>query len=87
MIEKHQIQHLVRMGSSLKGCLVAKGDADIYFRHNPTMEWDTAAMQCIVEEAGGIFRQMDDSQMTYNRDDSLNAKGFYAINVPANRLY
>ncbi|MCR5452302.1 MAG: 3'(2'),5'-bisphosphate nucleotidase CysQ, partial [Lachnospiraceae bacterium] len=55
MIKRYDIKKLVRMGSSLKGCLVAKGEADIYFRHNPTMEWDTAAMQCIVEEAGGIF--------------------------------
>ena len=75
------------MGSSLKGCLVAQGEADIYFRHNPTMEWDTAAMQCIVEEAGGIFRQMDDSEMLYNRENSLNEKGFYAINNEKNRLY
>lgn len=86
LIEKHGIQHFVKMGSSLKGCVVAKGDADIYFRHNPTMEWDTAAMQCIVEEAGGIFRQMDDTEMLYNREDSLNAKGFYAINCEQNRL-
>lgn len=87
LIKKHKIAELVRMGSSLKGCLVAKGEADIYFRYNPTMEWDTAAMQCIVEQAGGIFRQMDDSEMLYNREDSLNAKGFYAINKPENRLY
>lgn len=87
MIEEYQIKDLLRIGSSLKGCLVAKGDADIYFRHNPTMEWDTAAMQCIVEEAGGIFRQMDDSEMTYNRENSLNGKGFYAINRIENRLY
>lgn len=86
MIEKYEIKELVRMGSSLKGCLVAKGDADIYFRHNPTMEWDTAAMQCIVEEAGGVFRQMDDSPMCYNREDSLNSKGFFAINCMENRL-
>ena len=59
---------------------MAKGEADVYFRHNPTMEWDTAAMQCIVEEAGGIFMQMDDTPMLYNREDSLIAKGFYAIN-------
>ncbi|MBD5551435.1 MAG: 3'(2'),5'-bisphosphate nucleotidase CysQ [Lachnospiraceae bacterium] len=87
MIEEYQIKDLLRIGSSLKGCLVAKGDVDIYFRHNPTMEWDTAAMQCIVEEAGGIFRQMDDSEMTYNRENSLNGKGFYAINRIKNRLY
>ena len=86
LIEKYKIKHILRIGSSLKGCLVAKGEADVYFRHNPTMEWDTAAMQCIVEEAGGIFMQMDDTPMLYNREDSLNSKGFYAINSTKNRL-
>lgn len=87
LLSRHGVTDFVAMGSSLKGCLVAKGKADIYFRHNPTMEWDTAAMQCIVEEAGGIFRQMDDRPMTYNRENSLNEKGFYAINTEENRLY
>ncbi len=86
LLDKYHITKMVQMGSSLKGCLVAKGDADIYFRHNPTMEWDTAAMQCIAEQAGAIFRQMDDSEMLYNREDSLNAKGFYVINRMENRL-
>ena len=86
MIDRYNLKNLVMMGSSLKGCLVAKGDADIYFRHNPTMEWDTAAMQAIAEAAGAIFRQMDDSPMRYNRENSLNDKGFYAINCVENRL-
>ena len=86
LIKIYNITDLLRIGSSLKGCLVAKGDADIYYRHNPTMEWDTAAMQCIVEEAGGVFRQMDDSPMLYNRENSLNDKGFYAINHIENRI-
>lgn len=86
LIERHGLTHFVKMGSSLKGCMVARGDAEIYFRYNPTMEWDTAAMQCIVEQAGGIFRQMDDSEMTYNRENCLNEKGFYAINKAENRL-
>lgn len=73
-------------GSSLKGCLVARGDADLYYRTGPTMEWDTAAMQCICEQAGAIFRQMDDSEMTYNRVDTRNIKGFYIINAAQNRL-
>ncbi|MCR4740297.1 MAG: 3'(2'),5'-bisphosphate nucleotidase CysQ [Lachnospiraceae bacterium] len=80
LIERYDIKNIVKIGSSLKGCLVAKGDAEVYFRYNPTMEWDTAAMQCIVEEAGGVFRQMDDSEMLYNRENSLNDKGFYACN-------
>jgi 3'(2'), 5'-bisphosphate nucleotidase len=41
------------MGSSLKFCLVAEGKADLYLRDAPTMGWDTAAAQCVVEEAGG----------------------------------
>lgn len=86
LIEKYSLRNFIKMGSSLKGCLIAKGEADIYYRYNPTMEWDTAAMQCIVEEAGGIFRQMDDSEMLYNRENSLNDKGFYAINIRENYL-
>lgn len=86
LIEKYKIRKLVRMGSSLKGCVVARGDAEVYYRHNPTMEWDTAAMQCIVEEAGGIFRQMDGSPMIYNREDCTNRKGFYILNHIDNKL-
>jgi len=85
-IEKYHITNLVKVGSSLKGCMVASGKADVYYRFNPTMEWDTAAMQCIAEEAGAIFRQMDGSMMTYNREDSRNAKGFYIINRADNLL-
>lgn len=86
LLEKYHISNFVKMGSSLKGCVVAKGEAEVYYRFNPTMEWDTAAMQCIVEEAGAVFRQMDDTAMLYNREDSLNAKGFYIINSMDNKL-
>ena len=65
---RNKIAKTISSGSSIKGCLVAAGIADIYYRFNPTMEWDTAAVQCIAEEAGGIFRQLDDSEMTYNRE-------------------
>ena len=81
-----KLKNFIKMGSSLKGCLVARGDAEVYYRYNPTMEWDTAAMQCIAEEAGAIFRQMDDSEMLYNRENSLNDKGFYIINDKRNRI-
>ena len=86
LLEKYKLTNLVKIGSSLKGCMVASGRADIYYRFNPTMEWDTAAMQCIAEEAGAIFQQMDGSDMTYNREDSHNSKGFYIINQEANLL-
>lgn len=86
LIGKYGLKNLISIGSSLKGCMIARGKAEVYYRYNPTMEWDTAAMQCIVEEAGGIFRQMDGTEMTYNRADSLNRKGFYIINRRGNLL-
>ena len=84
LIEKYQFTNLVKVGSSLKGCMIAEDKADVYYRFNPTMEWDTAAMQCIVEEAGGIFRQMDGTVMTYNRKNCVNEKGFYIVNHEKN---
>ena len=86
LLKKHNITNFVKVGSSLKGCMIAKGAADVYYRYGPTMEWDTAAMQCIVEEAGGLLMQMDGTEMTYNREDSLNAKGFYILNDIENKL-
>ncbi|MDE7187682.1 MAG: 3'(2'),5'-bisphosphate nucleotidase CysQ [Lachnospiraceae bacterium] len=86
MIEKNHLTNYVKIGSSLKGCIIAKGDAEIYYRFNPTMEWDTAAMQCIAEEAGAVFRQMDDTEMRYNRENCRNDKGFYIVNCPENRM-
>ncbi|MGM0597520.1 MAG: 3'(2'),5'-bisphosphate nucleotidase CysQ [Myxococcota bacterium] len=83
---KKFIQKSTQAGSSLKGCLVARGEADIYYRFNPTMEWDTAALQIIVEEAGGIVEQLDGSPLLYNRKDSLNAKGFYVLNRRENNF-
>jgi 3'(2'), 5'-bisphosphate nucleotidase len=86
LIEAHMeiISNTISAGSSLKGCMVAQGEADVYYRFGLTSEWDTAAMQCIVEEAGGIFRQMDGSKMVYNRENNLNEKGFYIVNRPEN---
>ena len=81
-----KINQVLGVGSSLKGCLIAKGSAEAYFRFGLTSEWDTGAVQIIVEEAGGIFRQMDHSVMMYNREDTLNRKGFYIVNKIENVL-
>lgn len=62
---------LTKMGSSLKSCFVAEGKVDIYPRLGPTSEWDTAAAQCIVEEAGGFITTTDMKQLRYNTKDSL----------------
>lgn len=61
----------IPMGSALKSCLVAEGVADVYARLGPTGEWDTAAAQCIVEEAGGYIRDVHSQNLTYNRRESL----------------
>ncbi len=81
---KDKIKENISKGSSLKGCMVATGQADVYYRFGLTCEWDTCAMQCIVKEAGGIFKQMDNSDMTYNRENTLNEKGFYIVNKKEN---
>lgn len=56
---------LVPMGSSLKICLVAEGKADLYPRLGPTSLWDTAAAQCVVEQAGGSVRTMEGQSLGY----------------------
>ncbi|MFK7853207.1 MAG: 3'(2'),5'-bisphosphate nucleotidase CysQ [Granulosicoccus sp.] len=61
----------IPMGSALKSCLVAEGAADVYARLGPTGEWDTAAAQCIVEEAGGHIQDINSCDLTYNMRESL----------------
>jgi 3'(2'), 5'-bisphosphate nucleotidase len=61
------------MGSSLKFCVVAEGRADVYPRLGPTSEWDTAAAQAVVEQAGGAVLELDGKQLKYNtKSDILN---------------
>jgi 3'(2'), 5'-bisphosphate nucleotidase len=64
---------LVNAGSSLKFCLLAGNDADIYPRFGPTMEWDTAAGHAILIAAGkNIYLWPSGMEMTYNKEDLLN---------------
>ena len=70
-LEKLGEHEMVGMGSSLKLCLVAEGAADIYPRLGPTSEWDTAAAQCVVEQAGGYVTDTDMQPLRYNTKDSL----------------
>ena len=70
---------ILSMGSSLKFCLVAEGKADIYPRLGLTSEWDTAAAQCIVEQAGGHVTKTDMSALEYNTKDSLLNPFFFVF--------
>ncbi|RMG86368.1 MAG: 3'(2'),5'-bisphosphate nucleotidase [Bacteroidetes bacterium] len=72
-IETLREPELVSKGSSLKFLILAKGDAHIYPRLAPTMEWDTGAAQIILEEAGGKVLQWENRKpVTYNKPDLLN---------------
>jgi len=75
-IETHKEKELVTIGSSLKVCLVAEGEADIYPRIAPTMEWDTAAAHAVALEAGMDVKACDNglvsSSLVYNKQSLLN---------------
>jgi len=66
-------------GSSLKFCLIAQGDGDIYPRLAPTMEWDTAAGQAVLTAAGGCVIGRDGSPLRYGKADTgFRNDGFVA---------
>lgn len=67
------------LGSSLKLCAVAAGEADLYPRFGPTSEWDTAAAQAIVEAAGGSVVSTRFAALTYNNKQSILNPEFYVI--------
>lgn len=63
----------ISKGSSLKLCMIATGEADIYPRLGPTMEWDTAAADAIVRESGKMTYQFDsETPVVYNKENLLN---------------
>lgn len=69
---------LISLGSSLKFCLLARGDADVYLRLGLTSEWDTAAAQCVLEQAGGAVLDLAGAPLRYNMKESLLNPEFIA---------
>ena len=67
-----------QLGSSLKFLLVAVGEADAYVRLSPTMAWDTAAGQAVLEASGGAVLTVDGSRLNYQRSNLLKNPGFVA---------
>ncbi len=67
------------MGSSLKLCLIAEGEADLYPRLAPTSEWDTAAAQAVVEAAGGLVVDTDLMPLRYNSKRNILNPFFYCL--------
>lgn len=89
MIAKHsdRIKHQRVVGSSIKGCVIAKGEAEMSYRFSSnTKEWDTCAMQTIVEEAGGLLLKFTGERILYNREDVYNRGGYVICNCKENFL-
>ena len=86
LIEKNHITHIIIAGSAYKGCLLARGDVEAYYRFGRTMEWDTAAMEILVNEAGGFFSGMDGKAFCYNKENPENPTGFFVLNKKENAL-
>lgn len=80
-INKYAVKDMKSAGSSLKFCLVATGEADIYPRVGRTMEWDTAAGHAVLAGAGGAVVRFDDhSPLTYGKDGYANP--FFIAHAP-----
>jgi 3'(2'), 5'-bisphosphate nucleotidase len=78
-LDQHPMAELQRAGSSLKFCLIARGDADVYPRLAPTMEWDTAAGHAVLNAAGGCVLGRDGSPLRYGKSDAgFKNTGFIA---------
>lgn len=78
-IEDHNISQIRRAGSSLKFCLLALGEADVYPRLAPTMEWDTAAGDAILRASGGVVLDESGAPLAYGkRDASFRNPSFIA---------
>jgi 3'-phosphoadenosine 5'-phosphosulfate (PAPS) 3'-phosphatase len=84
---KDRITKIEKWGSAIKACRIAHGLAEVSFRlGSNTKEWDTAASQIVVLEAGGIFAEPDLTEIKYNRKDVYNRNGFIVVNRKENLL-
>ena len=81
-LEQNGPLELQTIGSSLKFCLIACGEADLYPRFNPTMEWDTAAGDAVLRAAGGSMVHPDGMPFRYGKPDYRNGPFFATGRYP-----
>jgi 3'(2'), 5'-bisphosphate nucleotidase len=91
IIKKYQqlqkITKVETLGSAMKACRIAHGFAELSYRLSPgTKEWDTAASDLIVTEAGGFFLKPNQEKYWYNRQDVRNLDGYLILNRMDNFL-
>ena len=77
-LEMRGITKSIAIGSSLKFCLIAAGEADLYPRYGPTMEWDTAAGDAVLRAAGGRVTAEDCKPFAYGKAGYRNQPFFAA---------
>ncbi len=81
LLNHYKVRDMKAAGSSLKFCLVATGEADLYPRHGRTMEWDTAAGQAVLLGAGGVVNDLHGKPLLYGKTEFENPF-FIAANKP-----
>ena len=72
------VKQSIERGSALKFCLVARGDADLYPRTSPTMEWDTAAGHAILLAAGGSMETFEGGEFRYGKQPEFE-NGWFVV--------
>jgi len=72
ILAKYNVTKMISAGSSLKFCMIAEGTAQIYYRHGPTMEWDTAAGHAIAIYSGAFMSAPNGGPFYYNKPSLLN---------------
>ncbi|OYR10656.1 3'(2'),5'-bisphosphate nucleotidase CysQ [Brucella grignonensis] len=75
-LKANNIGDCVSVGSSLKFCMIARGEADLYPRFGPTMEWDTAAGDAVLRAAGGMTTTLDARPLTYGQRSDGTVQSF-----------
>jgi 3'(2'), 5'-bisphosphate nucleotidase len=84
LLEKIVDYEIIKIGSSIKFCLIASGQADCYPRFGPTSEWDTAAGEAIVRFAGGHVVTTNGDSMNYNQKENYLNPNFIVSNDKIN---
>lgn len=81
ILDRYPVTRQITAGSALKFCLVAEGSAHLYYRHGPTMEWDTAAGHAIVLQSGGRFATPSGGPFLYNKETLVNGPFICSIDL------
>jgi 3'(2'), 5'-bisphosphate nucleotidase len=83
-VDANPVASFTSAGSSLKFCLLAAGEADLYPRYGPTMEWDTAAGHAVLAATGGMVEEISGAPLKYGKPNYLNP--FFIAYTPGTKF-